>query len=185
MMTIGLVACSKTKLDRPAPARELYTSPLFRAASAYAERTYDRWLILSALHGLVEPDQEIEPYDVTLTRMTVKERRAWCALVTNQPLAGELSGFVRAGGRIYLHAGQLYRAPFRPTGIVVPLEGLGIGRQLQWYAVAAMEAARTCGCGHPPHAAEQCGTPCELAGVAFACMCMLDERSGPYVDQEV
>ena len=37
---IGLVACGRTKADRPTPARELYVSPLFRAARAYAECRY-------------------------------------------------------------------------------------------------------------------------------------------------
>jgi hypothetical protein len=54
---VGLVACSRTKLSRAAPARELYCSPLFRAARAYAERRYGRgrWLIVSARYGLVDP----------------------------------------------------------------------------------------------------------------------------------
>ena len=72
-MRIGIVACSKTKLATPAPAKDLYTSPLFKAARAYCERTYDRWFILSALHGLVEPETVIEPYDVTLARMTAAD----------------------------------------------------------------------------------------------------------------
>jgi hypothetical protein len=51
---IGLVACSRRKADRSLPARELYVSPLFRAAFGYAERRYgpERWFILSARHGL-------------------------------------------------------------------------------------------------------------------------------------
>jgi hypothetical protein len=57
-LDVGLVACSRLKADRPAPARELYVSPLFRAARAYAERRHGpgRWFILSAHHGLVDPD---------------------------------------------------------------------------------------------------------------------------------
>ena len=35
---IGLVGCSRTKVDSTLPARQLYVSPLFRAASTYAER---------------------------------------------------------------------------------------------------------------------------------------------------
>jgi len=38
---IGLVACSRTKADHDVPARELYVSPLFRAARQYAENHYD------------------------------------------------------------------------------------------------------------------------------------------------
>ncbi|MET1087465.1 MAG: DUF6884 domain-containing protein [Arthrobacter sp.] len=35
-ITVGLVGCASQKLQRPAPARELYASQLFRKASAYA-----------------------------------------------------------------------------------------------------------------------------------------------------
>ena len=31
-LNVGVVACSRTKTDRPVPARDLYISPLFRAA---------------------------------------------------------------------------------------------------------------------------------------------------------
>ncbi|WP_328596834.1 riboflavin synthase, partial [Agromyces humi] len=39
------------KLRRPAPARDLYVSQLFRKSSAYVEWNCDAWFILSAKHG--------------------------------------------------------------------------------------------------------------------------------------
>lgn len=63
---VGLVGCASQKLRRPAPARELYVSPLFKKASAYAEQACDRWYVLSAKHGLVHPDAIFEPYDMKL-----------------------------------------------------------------------------------------------------------------------
>lgn len=114
-----------------------YTSQLFRAARAYCEATYDRWLVLSALHGLVDPDQIIEPYDVTLNRMLPSERREWALKVEVQIEAFEV-GLAR---RVYVHAGRLYREAFNPLAVVVPLGGLGIGEQLGWYAARARERA--------------------------------------------
>ena len=75
-LQLGLVACSRTKANRPVPARELYASPLFRAASAYAERKYGsgRWLILSARYGLVDPDRILSPYDLSLGQLTAHQR---------------------------------------------------------------------------------------------------------------
>lgn len=138
MTTVGIVACSKTKLNHAAPARELYTSQLFRAARAYCEATYDRWLILSALHGLVEPDQVIEPYDVTLARMTAADRTAWGVTVLDQVIA---AGLADRSVQLYVHAGQRYRHPFALMipPIIVPLAGFGIGQQLGWYAAKARE----------------------------------------------
>ena len=66
--TVGLVACASQKLQRPAPARELYVSQLFKKASAYAGLTCDRWYILSAKHGLVHPDTVLEPTGIPTLR---------------------------------------------------------------------------------------------------------------------
>lgn len=137
--TIGIVGCSKTKLDRAAPARDLYTSPLFVAAAAYCEATYDRWLILSAKYGLVDPDRVLEPYDVTLREMDHVERFHWLLAVREQPIAVELvEQVLRDGAQVFLHAGSLYRWLFGHHGlkldVYTPLRGLGIGRQLAWYA---------------------------------------------------
>lgn len=63
---VVIVPCGARKLDRPAPAAQLYTGPLFRSAYAAAARTGDRILILSALHGLVDPLEVLTPYNVRL-----------------------------------------------------------------------------------------------------------------------
>src|SRR5438045_3747628 len=103
-MNIGLVSCSKTKQSVAAPARYLYTSELFKKASAYCEATYDRWFILSAVHGLVEPTQVVEPYDKTLKRISGKERREWASKVLKQIQAAGLQNET-----FYFHAGDTYR----------------------------------------------------------------------------
>lgn len=74
-LTLLVVACGRTKLDRQAPARQLYTGSHFRFALAAVEREAARIagaggaaqvMILSALHGLVGPDTALVPYDVTM-----------------------------------------------------------------------------------------------------------------------
>jgi hypothetical protein len=78
-LDIGLIACSRTKADRPSLARELYVSPLFRAARAYAERRHGpgQWLILSARYGLVDPDKVLAPH--CLTTWGVKDAFSRCS----------------------------------------------------------------------------------------------------------
>jgi len=130
---IGLVSCGRAKADRPLPARELYASPLFRAARAYAERRYgpDHWHILSALHGLVDPDQVLAPYDLSLRRLSARDREAW-----GDRLAVELTDRFPAGTVLWFHAGVLYRdaiAPVVAHQVRCPLAGLRIGQQLAWY----------------------------------------------------
>jgi hypothetical protein len=130
---IGLVACSRTKADQPAPARELYVSPLFRAARAYAEGRYGpgQWLILSARYGLVDPDQVLTPYDLSLRQLTAAQREAW-----GYRIAIELTDRFPAGTVLWFHAGALYREAIAPVvahQVRFPLAGLRIGQQLAWY----------------------------------------------------
>lgn len=132
-LQVGLVACSRAKANRPVTARELYVSPLFRAASAYAERNYGsgRWLILSARYGLVDPDRILSPYDLSLRQLTDRQREAW-----GDRIAIELTDRFPAGTVLWFHAGALYRNAIAPVvlhQVRFPLAGLRIGEQLAWY----------------------------------------------------
>jgi hypothetical protein len=131
--TIYLISCVSKKRDVPSPARDLYESELFRRARAYVEASGRPWFILSAKHGLVDPDEVIAPYDETLNTMGVAERRAWAEKVQAQ-----MDERLPAAERIVVFAGRRYReflmAYFRRRAakVEVPLEGLRIGEQLRW-----------------------------------------------------
>lgn len=127
---IHLVACVAGKLDHPAPARELYTSPWFQKARAYVERQGGQWFILSAKHGLIGPEEVIEPYDETLARMSAAARRLWGARVIEA-----MGSRIEMGAPLIVLAGRNYRDPIWPAigcRASVPMEGLGIGKQLAW-----------------------------------------------------
>jgi hypothetical protein len=76
---IYLISCSSDKLDRKAPASELYCSPLFAKSLEYARKQVsdDQIFILSAKYGLVPLSIEIDPYDVTLKDMPSDDRKTW------------------------------------------------------------------------------------------------------------
>jgi hypothetical protein len=123
--TIGLVGCGKGKLDHAAPARSLYTGDLFRKASGYCIANYDAWYILSAKHGLLDPDEVIEPYDLSLKNLSAEERRRVLAQIDDLGLTSET---------FYIHAGERYSEHLVPhLRYLRPLKGLGIGKQLAWY----------------------------------------------------
>ena len=130
--TVGLVACASRKLQRPAPARDLYVSPLFKKASVYAEQTCDRWYVLSAMHGLVHPDTVLEPYDQRLSgSRAFSANQDWAALVREQ-LAEELDWIENV--TLIAIAGEQYRTLLRdvPWPYEIPMQGLGIGQQPGW-----------------------------------------------------
>lgn len=69
MTTAYVVPCGAAKLDREAPARDLYTSDHFRRQLRAAELACEEGdvvLVLSALYGLVELDEVLEPYDLRM-----------------------------------------------------------------------------------------------------------------------
>lgn len=124
---IVLIPCCGEKLTHDAPARDLYPSPLFKKARDKAEASGCRWFVLSALHGLVDPDQTIAPYDLTLSKMTADQRQGWGWMVFQQLLNLGLTG------ESFLSlCGDKYTAPLLETGLAIgqPLKGKGIGEQL-------------------------------------------------------
>lgn len=128
-----LVSCVKGKLSRAAPARELYCSDWFTKVRSLIESQNAHWFILSAMHGLVKPDREIAPYELTLNKMGVARRRAW-AIQVYEALQPEL----RAYKRVVFFAGLRYReflvGPILGAGrqVDIPMEGLAQGEQLSW-----------------------------------------------------
>ncbi|MCU4926905.1 hypothetical protein OB905_13100 [Halobacteria archaeon AArc-dxtr1] len=67
---IALVGCGKAKVEldpgETIAAKDLYTSNYFQLKREYAEECCNKWRILSAEHGLLQPDEEIEAYDASL-----------------------------------------------------------------------------------------------------------------------
>jgi hypothetical protein len=138
---IGLVQCVARKRAGVHRAEDLYCSPWFRKARAYAEASCDRRFILSGKHGLLAPGAVISRYNVTLNRMSAEAWRAWGARVAKQ-----LRRVCRAGDRVVVLAGARYREHVLPAlrargcRVEVPMRGLGIGRQLRWLGRASSSA---------------------------------------------
>jgi hypothetical protein len=83
---VGLIGCGKEKLPHAAPASELYTGSFFKLSKQWISKPgrVDEWAILSAKHGLVLPDQVIEPYELALYSLDYKERVRWGIRVHKQ-----------------------------------------------------------------------------------------------------
>ncbi len=138
MPDIVLVGCVKTKRSGKHPAQDLYISPLFRQRRHYVKlKRPHRWFILSAKHGLLEPIEEIEPYDCYLADLPYEERLEWSRNVLTQ-----LTGLVDSlhNTAIEIHAGKPYwncglKSGLEQAGAIVttPLDGLKFGDQVQWY----------------------------------------------------
>ena len=125
---VAFIGCSAQKLDRPAPAREIYTGALFKLALQYAELVADVVYVLSAEHGVVPLDRELAPYDA---RLRPENSKQWGQEVSRSLVSSGTLDQARDREVLFL-AGETYFAPidFPGTGFWArPLKGLGIGEQ--------------------------------------------------------
>ncbi len=131
MKNIVLISCVSKKLNRKTTAEKIYTSSLFKKNLTYAKSLNPNGIfILSAKHGLLKLTDEIEPYDKTLNKMNVSERKEWSKIVLNQ-----LKSVVDLKNDKFIFlAGDKYRKYLLTEleHIIIPMQGLKIGEQLQW-----------------------------------------------------
>jgi len=124
------ISCVKSKLKSPAKAKDLYTSTLFQFNLQYAHQLKpDAIYVLSAKYGLLDLDQMIAPYEMTLNTMTEAKKKSWSRMVLD---ALHKKANLKSDLFVIL-AGMNYRKYLLPelTHFEVPLEGLSFGRQLQ------------------------------------------------------
>jgi len=143
MSKIVLIACVSQKLNKKAKAKDIYTSPLFIYSLAYAYTLKpDKIFILSALYHLIEPETEIEPYDVTLSLipkskrkyglrvLSTAEKREWGKEVVE--MLSRQADLQR--DQFIVLAGQEYIKPIFPfvSNIDDRLRGMSIGKRLSY-----------------------------------------------------
>jgi hypothetical protein len=127
---IVLISCVSQKLSQRAKVKDLYVSTLFKLNLEYAKKLEpDDIFILSAKHGLLSLEQEIEPYEQTLNNMPAQEVKQWANQVLEE-ICKKCS--IDETTFIFL-AGERYRRYLLPhlMDVQIPLKGLGIGKQLQ------------------------------------------------------
>ncbi len=129
-MIIGLIACCAKKNSFKTTASNMYQSTLFKYSFRYLNKRCDKVFILSAKYGFLEPKQEIEPYDITLNKMTVKQRLIWSkAVIKDLSKCCDLNK-----DKFIILTGIKYRENIIPhiNHYEIPMVGLGIGKQLKF-----------------------------------------------------
>ncbi|WP_433541999.1 DUF6884 domain-containing protein (plasmid) [Streptosporangium sandarakinum] len=126
---VVIVPCGgrKASTDTPVPAGELYTGSYHRAARRAADVLAGeggRVLILSALHGLVELDQLLAPYEL---------RAGQAGTVTGETLREQAAALGITGANVTVLGGRAYVDLARKVwpALTAPLAGTrGIGEQM-------------------------------------------------------
>lgn len=152
--TLVIVGCGAAKRPRELvpgtlrvkryPAKAVYTSGFSTVKSRFAEAVGDDWMILSAEHGLLAPDEEIAPYDTTIDDLA-RDELADLADAVCDDLRTWIDWGVAEGQtveRVVVLLGRRYRDPLEARGafevephVEHPLQNPefgGIGDQMNW-----------------------------------------------------
>ena len=130
-MNIAFISCVKNKLQGEHKAKDLYVSDFFKKSINYCLTTHDKVCILSAKYGLLELDTIIKDYDMTLNDFSKDEKVKWSKMVYEQ-----MKKNIKEDDVLYFYVGNNYREyllPLLNNKYNVPLEGKGIGQQLQYF----------------------------------------------------
>ena len=150
MLRVAVLSCTKVKAATPVPipARDLYwPSTLFRLSYEYARmRRAHLILILSAKYGLLEQEDLVSTYEQSLQSLTRLERDRWTGKV--QERLCEIVDVKRTQFLVLASAG--YTSTLQPTLLQAefPMQGLGIGKRLQFLSQALR--GRSAELGEPP-----------------------------------
>lgn len=129
----AFISCVKTKRDYPCAAKDMYISPLFRYAYAYAMRRVakDKIYILSAKYGLLPADKKIEPYEKTISNARKQEQKIWSYKILNMMkdynIPYDANILILAGGGY-----RKYIENYLPNA-KCPVHGLSMGKMLNFY----------------------------------------------------
>lgn len=130
---VYLISCSAEKQDKPAPAAEMYVSPLFEKSLSFAKKQQsdnDYIKILSAKYHLTDLDQVIKPYDLTLKNFSTQQKKDWANKVYSQILdkySLQFDRFMFLAGNAYT---EHLMSKFKYKTDV--LEGMRIGERMAY-----------------------------------------------------
>ncbi len=142
MKRIVLISCVSKKRNVKSKAKDLYKGPLFTNSLAYGQALKpDKIYILSAKHHLLNLEEEVEPYDMTLSYvspnkraqkpklkvLTVEETKLWGERVIEQ--LRKVANL--EDDKFIILAGQSYIKPLNSslTNIEEPLKGVVQGKR--------------------------------------------------------
>ena len=129
-----LIPCVSKKLNKRAKAQDMYISPLFKKALAYARTLVDDKdiYILSAKHYVLKLNDEIEPYNVTIAGESDSKIHEWASRVYDKMKSMHFDFKEKT---IFL-TGEAYRRHLisKFDNAECPVENCkGIGYMLKWF----------------------------------------------------
>lgn len=132
-MKIAILSCTKSKLPITCEAYKLYSaSALFSKTYKHVqELRYDEIYILSAKYGLLHPQNEIAPYELSIHDLKGPQKREWLDSVWRKlELYGVTQVDFWCGKAYYVELSKLIQTYYPEITINIPMQGMGIGKRL-------------------------------------------------------
>lgn len=129
---IVFLSCTKTKALERCEAKNMYRGEIFKKSYQYAKILNPRKIyILSAKYYVLEENDIIEPYEMTLSKMTKFKKMRW-AYNCIQILKNKNQDFKEKA--VFL-CGENYRKfiEVKFKNHICPISGLSFGNQLKFY----------------------------------------------------
>ena len=132
-MKIVIINCGKVKRNIVTTANNMYIGKLFQKSYNYAKSLNpDKIFILSAKYGLLEENEVIAPYDMTLKGKSIKEVKEWSNMVLNQFKEKNIDintdEFVFLTSKSYIK----YILPY-VKNYIYPIEHLRVGFRMKFF----------------------------------------------------
>lgn len=127
---LAIIGCSKNKKKYKCQAQEMYSeSDLFNKTLKFCINRYNTIKIMSAKYGLLDLDEQIDPYDIFLKKLPKIEKSILLNRVAEYLNASEYIN-------IYFYTGKEYYKDLvhllNNKVLFFPLDGMGIGQRLKF-----------------------------------------------------
>lgn len=147
---VVLIGSSGATAAAPVRVADLFRSAGFARAREHAVSSGTPWFVLSAKHGLLEPDDVVAPYDLELGDSSTVYRSAW-----GEWVAAQLGERVQlSGATVEAHGGVDFAQPLRQ-----PLARRGAALELPLPGTW-----QESGFGAPTGQSEEAGVPARALG---------------------
>ena len=128
-MKIAFIGCAKKKKSHKCKVEEMYSpSTLFRLTLQYCKQHFDKIFILSAKYGVLQLNDKIEPYNITLNKMSKQKRVIWGVKILNW-----INSNLDIYDEIYIFAGKNYYKYINIYNkINLPFGNMKMGERVKW-----------------------------------------------------
>ena len=115
-------------------AKDLYISTLFKKTIRFIENDnrFTNWYILSAKYGLIDKNEIIQAYDMTLLNFSNKELEIWSNSILIEIMKRKLDDLHFFCGEKYHNQYLLQLLELNGIKYTLPMKGLSLGKRLQY-----------------------------------------------------